>query len=261
MTTAQFAKLHKVNKRTLHYYDYIGLFSPKYKGDNGYRYYVSSQSMDFEFIKMLKELNMSIEEIRELISDCNEDRFLNIAVTKQKEIDIAIYKLQQTKAVLERKQKQLLLSNQVSDMQIDIIPCKKEYLMTTPFSFENEEITEIYEHLQEVWEPEQCRMGIGSYISLDNAEKGLFDNYSGVFTPVFKKKTSNNIMVKPKGNYLAGYLRGTWGKLPELYKALFQYAKVHKLSLSGYAYEITLNDFSVASIEDYVTQVTIKIDD
>ena len=39
LTTAQFAKLHEVNKRTLHYYDEIGLFSPREKGENGYRYY------------------------------------------------------------------------------------------------------------------------------------------------------------------------------------------------------------------------------
>lgn len=39
MTISQFAKLHKVNKRTLHYYDEIGLFSPSSKGENGYRYY------------------------------------------------------------------------------------------------------------------------------------------------------------------------------------------------------------------------------
>ena len=32
LTTAQFAKLHNVNKRTLHYYDYIGLFSPVIRG-------------------------------------------------------------------------------------------------------------------------------------------------------------------------------------------------------------------------------------
>lgn len=31
LTTAQFAKLHEVNKRTLHYYDTIGLFFTRYK--------------------------------------------------------------------------------------------------------------------------------------------------------------------------------------------------------------------------------------
>ncbi|MBM6800346.1 MerR family DNA-binding transcriptional regulator, partial [Coprobacillus cateniformis] len=32
LTTSQFSKLHHLNKRTLHYYDDIGLFSPRYKG-------------------------------------------------------------------------------------------------------------------------------------------------------------------------------------------------------------------------------------
>lgn len=63
-TTAQFAKLHHLNKRTLHYYDDIGLFSPMYKGENGYRYYDYMQSMELENIRMLKELHMSIEEIK-----------------------------------------------------------------------------------------------------------------------------------------------------------------------------------------------------
>ena len=63
LTTAQFAKLHGVNKRTLHYYDDIGLFSPRAKGENGYRFYDAAQSLDFEYIRMLKELNMSSDEI------------------------------------------------------------------------------------------------------------------------------------------------------------------------------------------------------
>ena len=57
LTTAQFAALHEVNKRTLHYYDSIGLFSPETKGSNHYRYYDSSQSFYFEHILMLKELS------------------------------------------------------------------------------------------------------------------------------------------------------------------------------------------------------------
>ena len=32
MTTAQFAELHGVNRRTLHYYDDIGLFPPAKRG-------------------------------------------------------------------------------------------------------------------------------------------------------------------------------------------------------------------------------------
>lgn len=47
-TAGQFARLHQLNKRTLHYYDDIGLFSPAYKGENGYRYYTYQQSAQLE---------------------------------------------------------------------------------------------------------------------------------------------------------------------------------------------------------------------
>ena len=55
LTTAQLAKLHNVNRRTLHYYDKIGLFSPNNKGENNYRYYDALQSIDFESILMFKK--------------------------------------------------------------------------------------------------------------------------------------------------------------------------------------------------------------
>lgn len=48
MTTARFAKLHKLNKRILHYFDEIGLFRPLTKTNYDYRYYDGSQSIDFE---------------------------------------------------------------------------------------------------------------------------------------------------------------------------------------------------------------------
>ncbi|MEG2989678.1 MAG: MerR family DNA-binding transcriptional regulator, partial [Oscillospiraceae bacterium] len=49
-TTGQFAKLHHINKRTLHYYDAIGLFSPACIGENGYRYYTYLQSTALEML-------------------------------------------------------------------------------------------------------------------------------------------------------------------------------------------------------------------
>ena len=100
LTTAQFAKLHNVNKRTLHYYDNIGLFSPYHKGENGYRYYDYAQSLEFEFIRMLKELNLSIKEIKNFAFGFDEEKFLEITSCKQREIDEEIKRLKRTKAVL-----------------------------------------------------------------------------------------------------------------------------------------------------------------
>ena len=103
MTTAQFAKLHEVNKRTLHYYDSIGLFSPRAKGENAYRYYDAAQSMDFEYIRMLKELNMSIEEIQAYAERPNTEDFVRIADQKLSEIETQIRKLKHTERILRTK--------------------------------------------------------------------------------------------------------------------------------------------------------------
>ena len=129
LTTAQFAKLHNVNKRTLHYYDDIGLFSPCHKGENGYRYYDYSQSIDFEYIRMLKELNLSIAEIKAFIHSFDEQKFLEIVSVKQREIDAEIRKLKAVKSVLSQKKEHLLLCQQISDIHIEIVYLKKEYLL------------------------------------------------------------------------------------------------------------------------------------
>ena len=39
LRTAAFAALAGVNKKTLHYYDEIGLFRPAYVNEKGYRFY------------------------------------------------------------------------------------------------------------------------------------------------------------------------------------------------------------------------------
>ena len=109
MTTAQFAELHGVNRRTLHYYDDIGLFSPCQKGENGYRYYDASQSIVFEYIRMLKELNMSIAEIADYCKHPAPEKFLQIADRKEAEIDLEIRRLKRARNILKTKKAQVRL--------------------------------------------------------------------------------------------------------------------------------------------------------
>ena len=124
LTTAQFAKLHEVNKRTLHYYDEIGLFRPFTKSDNGYRYYDISQSIDFEYIRMLKELNMSIEEIETYRKNPTPADFLKIVNEKEKEVDKQIQRLKDIKAVMQSKKEQIIFCETLHQQKIRIEECK-----------------------------------------------------------------------------------------------------------------------------------------
>ncbi len=125
LTTAEFAKLHEVNKRTLHYYDSIGLFSPAKKGENQYRYYETSQSMEFEYIRMLKELNMSMEEIKKYIEYPNSKDFLQLADAKISEIDRQMEKLIKTRHILSEMKSQTESCEQLKGGEIFLTECEE----------------------------------------------------------------------------------------------------------------------------------------
>ena len=259
LTTAQFAKLHEVNKRTLHYYDEIGLFRPLTKSDNGYRYYDISQSIDFEYIRMLKELNMSIEEIETYRKNPTPADFLKIVNEKEQEVDKQIQKLKDIKTVMQSKKEQIFFCETLQEREIRIEECKSERLLVYPYDFSEDDITQIFSRLKDIWGIEQIRMGMGSFISLDNVYKMNFDKYEGIYTIALNKKSVPNSFIKPQGKYLCGYQKGKWDKLPALYQQMLDYAHGNNLQLTDYAYEVGLNDFVISDEADYITKIMIKI--
>lgn len=261
MTTAQFAKLHEVNKRTLHYYDSIGLFSPSRKGENGYRYYENQQSLNFEYIRMLKELNMSIEEIKTYVRNPNPEEFLRIAEQKIREIEMETARLERTRQVLFQKKQQIERCETLHGEEICFTECEEEHYYAAPFPFTEEDWQRLFLYVKDIWGIEQCRMGIGSYLAVEKAEAGEFEQYDGLFTPAWKETEASEVLVKPAGRYLCGYQKGIWEKLPKFYEKMFQFAKEAGVELTGYSYEIGMNDFVIAREEDYVTQIMIRIRD
>lgn len=260
MTTAEFAKLHGVNKRTLHYYDNIGLFSPCFKGENNYRYYDYLQSMEFEYIRMLKELNLSIEEIKNFLHNPDMDDFLYLADIKISELNREIQKLKKTRDILQHKKQMLELCKTIQNHEIKIVQCEEEHYLISPFHLEEDDLQKLFIHVKDTWTPEQYRQGVGSYISMEKIKNRNFDSYDGLFTPVNKKCEGNDFFTMPKGTYLRAYHKGSWDMLPKFYEDIMEFAEKQNISLTGYAYEIGMNDFSISGFDDYVTLITIKAD-
>jgi DNA-binding transcriptional MerR regulator/effector-binding domain-containing protein len=259
MTASQFAKLHQVNKRTLHYYDEIGLFSPRERGENQYRYYDYLQGIDFSYIRMLKELNMSIEEIKSYLDHPGEEAFLQIAGEKLCEIDREIQRLKRIQRILLEKQNQLRLCREYADREILLVECPEETYLISPFLVEEDSPEDLYLKVQEIWDARQMCLGVGSYLSVEKAKAGRFEAYDGLFTPALRKDKTANILRRPAGTYLCGYQKGNWDKLPLLYEKMFSFAEENHLTPTGYAFESGMNDFVISDMEDYITRILIQI--
>ena len=262
LTVSQFAKLHNVNKRTLHYYDEIGIFSPDYKGDNGYRYYDYMQGVDFEYIKMLKELNMGLDEIKRYIDNPNEEDFKEIAEVKIKEINQEIKLLNRRKEVLEDKLQKLSKCDEVRNKNyIKVVECEEEKFFYTPFKFEDDDLKQLISHIKDVWTVDEYCKGIGSFVSVEKIQRGEFEEYDGLFIEMLDDIDSKNTIIKPKGKYICAYHMGDWDTLPDFYDEIVKYAEENNLTLVGYSFEIGMNDFAISDMEDYITQIMIRVEE
>ena len=106
LRTAAFAKLAGVNKKTLHYYDEIGLFRPAYVNEKGYRFYSPLQLDRLALIVTLKDLGVPLKVIAEYLSCGDLARVDEILTRQSEELDRRIGQLTRRKALLEALRRQ-----------------------------------------------------------------------------------------------------------------------------------------------------------
>lgn len=93
----ELAKLTGLTIRTLRYYDQIGLFSPSYHSPSGHRLYTESDIARLQQILSLKELGLSLDEIKAVLADDRISLFeiISLQIGRIKQILLAQQKLLQ----------------------------------------------------------------------------------------------------------------------------------------------------------------------
>lgn len=102
-TIGKMAKLNNVSEQTLRLYDKIGLFKPAYVDQsNGYRLYDIGQSARLDIIQYLKNLGMTLKEIKEVF-DLKDLSLLQEKLEESKnQINNQIEQLNEQKEAIQR---------------------------------------------------------------------------------------------------------------------------------------------------------------
>lgn len=85
-TSGQFAQMADVSVRTIRYYDKQNILKPSYVNENGARFYTDSDFLRLQQILLLKYLNFSLEDIREMTIDDTDYRLMQNALNLQLKI-------------------------------------------------------------------------------------------------------------------------------------------------------------------------------
>lgn len=263
LTIGQFASLHGINKKTLMWYDEIGLFHPAFiHPENGYRYYSYHQSSILETILLLRELDVSIPEIQDFMKNRSAENMRDLLEERISNLDRQITHLQAVRTSLHAHCRNLdtLLTMNLSE--ISVTEKEKRCLITveidqnTSFEEEVELITAETEkyHLGRLHEA-----SYGSMIPVSSLKSGNYDAYSRLFIEMPFLKYEPGLHQPPDGKYLRAFHKGDWEKIPGRYEEIFAYAKKHGYTLYEFSYETGINENVIDRIEDYIVQIEIPI--
>lgn len=266
LTAAKFAALHNINKSTLLYYDEIGLFSPAIKKDNGYRYYTYRQNSQLEMILTFRELGMSIDEIKAYINEPSREALLTVLQEKIKEADATIRRMKEIKKLLVTREKALKQLAHTDFSKLELISYPEEYLLVSPYNEKwtpEGEMLSVIAHARKFHTHRMFNHAFGIMMGPESIAKGHFYDYDGYFTKLEDNlpKKRGDIFVKPAGTYMRAFCVGDWQKIPKTYERMVEYAGKHHLTFSGYAFEEGINEMVAKSMDEYVTQITIRVEE
>lgn len=202
MTTGEFADLCEVKKQTLFHYDEIGLLEPEYKNENGYRYYTIQQAEAYSVIDMLKEIGMSLAEIKDFLHSKNTKKITDLLTEKEKLVDIKIRKMQRIQHLIKNQKRQMEEASQLDLDQFTIEDMKVEQIVLSEniLNYSHKDITKmVISFMKYVKQGEINVENWGALIRHEQIETGDYLNYSYFYlrenqlhlTKTFEKKLEN----------------------------------------------------------------------
>lgn len=119
LTIGEFSRICFVSKKTLRYYDEIGLLRPEHIAENGYRYYTVSQLRTMLLISRLKTYRLSLPEIAGVLASPNEELLEEKLLEKHRKMTADV---QNTHSILRQMEQDIeKLKRRIDIMKQDII--------------------------------------------------------------------------------------------------------------------------------------------
>ena len=265
LTTGEFAKLCKVNKQTLFYYDQIGLLSPVLKNEKGYRYYSIRQIELFLVIDLLKELGTSLNDIQQYMQNRSPESFLSLMYQKKEEIVKKRQEIEMKEKMIETK---IALMEEASHLDfnqvmLEQLPEATLYLSRNIENITNEEFVEVVSDFINELDESNLDTGypIGVITKREQIVKGEFTNYSYLYIEQPQPKEGYPYFQSVKGDFLIGYHIGDENTIHNTYKRLFSELNRLGLTFRDYVFEEYIYDTVVMNHkEQYVTKIMIQVD-
>lgn len=263
-STGEFAKLCHTTKETLFHYDELGLLKPDIVKENGYRYYLSKQYFEYDFIKVLQEAKMTLKEIQLFMKERNNQDFIDILTEKNQELENEKKKIERMQYRIQQAISLTQYGMNMKHMVPYLEECEEEHLLTIilPEHMNDKEMMSyISQHL------DYCNrhhlteeLPLGSIIIKERFLKREY-NENRYYVRLQKKIKNDNYWLKPKGTYATILHEGFYDTIDDSLNMLYDFIKQSGYQVCGDLYEYEIHShFTSQDVEKYLIQLSIPID-
>lgn len=263
MTTGEFAALTGVTKHTLFHYDEIGLFSPEFVAENGYRMYSLYQVETLDTILILRDLGMPLKEIRRFLQMRSPQELMRIFTEREAQIEQEIAKLENMRGWTRQRREKIstALRQDFSKIQIRHYPERYYLIRQMDGSSEQDYVEKTNALILDFKNTEQRNDYEVAYFQHEgNVQNQDYNVYDNVLILLQQKPDHMTYQILPEGDYLTGFHVGSWMEMREAYERMETYRKEHKIQTEGpYVERDVMDNLSVKRMEDYVTEIAVRI--
>lgn len=257
-----FSKMSKVTIKTLRFYEKEKLIIPAYiDRSNGYRYYDSSQLIDISNIISLKQIGLSISDIKKIVNDNIDIKeiLFNKKEELKKNINLYSYQLSQINYILEGKNmKNEIFLKEIPEYNvyyregvIDTYEKLAEFVLAT-----GEECIRLNPNLKCV-DPGYCYI---NYLDKCYKEKNIKIRYVEAVEEIGIGNETIKFMKSKPIKAVCIYHKGDYSKLSESYNKILKYVEDNNYKISGEIRESYIDGcWNKENVEDYLTEIQIPV--
>lgn len=249
-TTGELSCLCKIPRKTLLYYDRLGLIAPELIDENGYRYYKRSQIFLLQLILALRRLEVPIAEIKSYTENKSLDNYRALLRQQDEYFARRIAELQSLRQELRQSRKHLAAVGDAAVDEVRELDCPEEFLyLSRPvssgalFKERSSIYAELFVELAAKRAPSDHIFGTIVDKSLF-AGGGHFAKY--YYIPLNSRLDDPNCFVKAAGRYAVLFFRGVYMHCHQPYTEMLRdYCRERGLE--------PLSDMYVTSLQNYWT--------
>lgn len=271
--TGEFARICGVNKRTLHYYDEQGIFSPDHVEPNGYRNYSVRQLYPFVMIRMLRQMGLDLSEIKSYMTERSPEHLDALLVSQEEWLQQELRRLQDMKRMVENQRAVLahartIVCNCVMTEELPAMSLVYSRSARTAMASEDWNGVEriIMEHMRYVLTKGlNTGYGFGAQVAREDfltpGRETMITRFFTLTDKCLAHIPEDIAGVRPAGRYLVTYFKGDYMDTSAAYDRLRRYLSRHShLAIGSCSYEESmLEDLSTANPEEYITRIAIPI--